>query len=597
MSFEGGSPALGTDYTATAEFTDANAGTDKTAIVTVTLKSGNYTLAENTYNLTGQTIDKANFNGITEITGSVLANWADSVALPAIPDGAGYGAPTGDDLTNLGITDGVLHYTGGSGVTTGGTYTVIVPVTGATNYNDYNITVTLTGRGKETLSITGVTAQNGTYTGQRQLGYTGTPTAEGYDGGFTVTYNADPVNAGNYTVTIAIPDDCIQYTGSVTLDFTIAPAQVTVTALDRNIYTGQKAPDLSAPASGVDYEVSGLLGEDTLGGTVTMEYRKDGAAVTPNVYAPGEYDIAISCAGTNPNYTVTCVKGKLTVYINPSSLPDVYNVTVAPTSHGSVSVSPSNASQGVTVTVTVTPAEGYELASLTVTDESGNKIAVKGSGNVYTFTMPDSCVTVTATFRAGSAACDGGADCPLRAFNDLDVNAWYHDGIHYCLENGLMDGVDNALFAPNASLTRAMLVTILWRVEGRPVVNYYMPFTDVDGGAWYAEAVRWAASEGIVNGVTDTSFAPDDPITREQLAAILWRYAKAKGYDVSIGEETNILSYADFDQIGEYAIPAMQWACVAGIINGLTESTLVPQGTATRAQAATMLMRFCENVK
>ena len=157
-----------------------------------------------------------------------------------------------------------------------------------------------------------------------------------------------------------------------------------------------------------------------------------------------------------------------------------------------------------------------------------------------------------------------------------------------------MEGVDDTLFAPNASLTRKMLVTILWRVEGKPVVNYYMPFTDVDGAAWYAEAVRWAASEGIVNGVTDTSFAPDDPITREQLAAILYRYAKAKGYDVSIGEETNILSYADFAQISEYAIPAMQLACGAGIINGFTESTLVPQGTATRAQVATMLMRFCE---
>ncbi len=274
-----------------------------------------------------------------------------------------------------------------------------------------------------------------------------------------------------------------------------------------------------------------------------------------------------------------------------------YAVTVTEAKGGTVTASPTNSSAGGKITVTVTPDEGYSLASLTVTDAKGNEIAVSGSGSTYTFTMPDSAVTVTAIFRAGAVVCDGGASCPLRAFNDLDAYAWYHDGVHYCLANGLMEGVADTLFAPNASLTRAMLVTILWRVEGKPVVNCYMPFTDVDGGAWYAEAVRWAASEDIVNGVTDTSFAPDDHITREQLAAILWRYAKAKGCDVSIGEETNILSYADFAQISEYAKPAMQWACGAGIINGVTESTLVPQGTATRAQAATMLMRFCENVK
>ena len=111
------------------------------------------------------------------------------------------------------------------------------------------------------------------------------------------------------------------------------------------------------------------------------------------------------------------------------------------------------------------------------------------------------------------------------------------------------------------------------------------------------EAVRWAASEGIVNGVSDTEFAPGADVTREQFAAILYRYAQYRGYDVSVGESTNILSYADFDAVSEYAVSALQWACGEGIITGVTESTLVPQGTATRAQAAAMLQRFCENVK
>ena len=144
--------------------------------------------------------------------------------------------------------------------------------------------------------------------------------------------------------------------------------------------------------------------------------------------------------------------------------------------------------------------------------------------------------------------------------------------------------------------SRAMIATILWRLEGSPVVNYTMRFDDVDAGSWYGEAVRWAASEGIVTGYGSNSFGPDDPITREQMATMLYRYAQYKKYDVSVGENTNILSYADSDQLGEWAVPAMQWACGAGLINGTGDgSTLSPQGQATRAQAAGVLMRFCEN--
>ena len=160
-----------------------------------------------------------------------------------------------------------------------------------------------------------------------------------------------------------------------------------------------------------------------------------------------------------------------------------------------------------------------------------------------------------------------------------------------------MDGVSDARFAPDGTVTRAQLVTILWRLDGGPAVNYLLPFTDVAEGEWYTEAVRWAASEGIVNGVSDTEFAPGADVTREQFAAILYRYAQYKGYDVSIGESTNILSFTDFDAVSEYAVSALQWACGEGVITGVTESTLVPQGTATRAQAAAMLQRFCENVK
>ena len=179
-------------------------------------------------------------------------------------------------------------------------------------------------------------------------------------------------------------------------------------------------------------------------------------------------------------------------------------------------------------------------------------------------------------------------------FDDSGRGDWFYDNVVYVYENGLMDGVSDTLFDPDSTVTRAQLVTMLWRLDGEPSVNYALPFTDVSGGEWYAEAVRWAAGEGIVNGVSETEFAPNAAVTREQLAAILHRYAQHKGYDVSIGESTNILSYSDFASISEYAISAMQWACGEGIITGVTESTLEPQGTATRAQSAAILMRFLE---
>lgn len=180
-------------------------------------------------------------------------------------------------------------------------------------------------------------------------------------------------------------------------------------------------------------------------------------------------------------------------------------------------------------------------------------------------------------------------------FTDVPEGAWYEDAAAYVYKHGLMAGTSGSTFSPEGTTTRGQIVTILWRLSGSPVVNYLMDFDDVDPAAYYGEAIRWATSEGIAGGYGGGVFGPDDPITREQLATMLWRYAQTEGYDVSIGEDTNILSYTDVADLSEYAIPAMQWAVGAGIINGTGDgSTLTPQGQATRAQAAVMLMRFCE---
>ena len=180
-------------------------------------------------------------------------------------------------------------------------------------------------------------------------------------------------------------------------------------------------------------------------------------------------------------------------------------------------------------------------------------------------------------------------------FADVPESYWAYDAIQYVYGEGLMAGTSGSAFSPEGTTTRGQIVTILWRLSGSPVVNYLMDFDDVDPAAYYAEAIRWATSEGIAGGYGGGVFGPDDPITREQLAVMLHRYAQHEGYDVSIGEDTNILSYADAFTVSEYAVSALQWACGAGIISGTGDgSTLTPQGEATRAQAATVLMRFCE---
>lgn len=196
---------------------------------------------------------------------------------------------------------------------------------------------------------------------------------------------------------------------------------------------------------------------------------------------------------------------------------------------------------------------------------------------------------------AAYTVCAKDDSCPLGAFGDLTAAAWYHDGVHYCLENGLMRGVSGGKFLPDGSTTRAQLVTILWRLEGSPKTTGAVRFGDTAGGAWYTEAVRWAAGCGVVKGYDNGCFGPNDAVTREQMAAILYRYAQHKGYDVSTGEDTNILSFDDAFAVSEYAIPAMQWACGSGMVRGIAQKggmLLAPRDTTTRAQAATLIMRF-----
>ena len=270
--------------------------------------------------------------------------------------------------------------------------------------------------------------------------------------------------------------------------------------------------------------------------------------------------------------------------------PTTYDIVIPSALANTVKADKTKAAAGDTVTLTVS-GEG----TLTVTDANGKTVALTdlGSGK-YTFKMPSAKVSVGFKTTADQP-CDGGKDCPSAPFTDVDTAKWYHLSIDYVLTHKMMNGVSSRAFAPNANLTRGMLVQILYNLEGKPK-GTAANFSDVQADAWYAEAVGWAASNKVVTGYADGTFRPNAAVTREQAAAILYRYAQSKGIDVSVGENTNILSYVDVQQASEYAIPALQWAVGAGVLNGKNGGRLAPTGTATRAEIAAIMQRWCENI-
>ena len=258
-----------------------------------------------------------------------------------------------------------------------------------------------------------------------------------------------------------------------------------------------------------------------------------------------------------------------------------YPITVpSKTENGTVTVSPKSASAGSTVTITVKPDSGYVLETISVTDKNGNdlKLTDKGGGK-YTFTMPASKVEVKATFMEDNSV--------LNFFYDVPNDAYYYEAVKWAAENGITGGVGNSLFAPNQPCTRAQIVTFLWRVAGSPVVNYLMPFTDVDEGAYYAEAVRWAASTGIVTGLTESTFGTNGICTRAQAAAMIYRYAQAQGKGFT-GAWMFLLPFTD---VPEWAYESVAWCYMNGVTTGVSETAFAPGNDCTRAQIVTFLWR------
>ena len=255
--------------------------------------------------------------------------------------------------------------------------------------------------------------------------------------------------------------------------------------------------------------------------------------------------------------------------------------------NGTISVD-RYATEGDDVTITVSPDEAYLLDELTVT-ANGKEVEVKDNGDgTYTFKMPSADAKIVVTF-AEDPDWEPEPEEPAMPFTDVNENDWFYDVVLYAYDNGLMTGVSATEFAPNQTTTRGMIVSMLARLEGVTSAED-AGFADVAANDWYATAVNWAASEGIVNGFEDNTFRPNDPITREQLAAMLMNYAAWKGEDVNA--RADLSDYADAASISSWAEDVLAWANAEGLINGMTATTIDPQGATTRAQTAAMFERF-----
>lgn len=255
--------------------------------------------------------------------------------------------------------------------------------------------------------------------------------------------------------------------------------------------------------------------------------------------------------------------------------------------NGTISVD-RYATEGDKVTITVSPDEAYLLDELTVT-ANGKEVEVKDNGDgTYTFKMPSADAKIVVTF-AEDPDWEPEPEEPAMPFTDVNENDWFYDVVLYAYDNGLMTGVSATEFAPNQTTTRGMIVSMLARLEGVTSAED-AGFADVAANDWYATAVNWAASVGVVNGYEDDTFRPNAPITREQMAAILYNYADYKGYDVSA--RADLSDYADAASISSWAEDVLAWANAEGLINGMTATTIDPQGATTRAQTAAMFERF-----
>ena len=478
--------------------------------------------------------------------------------------------------------------------TAAGTYTFTVTATNSagSDSEEYTLTikavsVTDVSLNKETLSLyTGDTAsltatvEPDNATNKNVTWSSDKPAVATVEGG-TVT----AMGAGEATITVTTED------GSKTATCTvIVHTATTITTQPQNVsVTEGQSATFSVAASGdnlrYQWQINSGNGWSAITGATDASYTIDRTttAMSGNQYR---------CIVTGNGGETTSSAATLTVrsYEPPYTGKYSYELTTSVGDHGSLTVD-RYATEGEKVTITVTPDEAYKLDDLSVTAGGKDVELVDNGDGTFSFTMPSADVKISATFAEDPdwTEPEEPATDVSDIFLDIAPNAWYKDAVQYAYDSGLMTGVSANEFAPEATTTRAMIVSMLARLEGVESAES-AGFTDVAANDWYATAVNWAAASGITSGTGDGNFSPNTAITREQLAAILMNYAQYKGQDVSA--RATLDTYNDATAISNWANDVMSWAVAEGLISGVTADTLQPQGAATRAQVAAILQRF-----
>ncbi len=689
---------------AVGKMADANAGDNKSVTVTgvklAGARAGSYSLTS----VNPVTVDigkdvytpaplaggaKYGRSGTVQLTAALVAG----ARVDAVDVTAGKALLNGEPT----VSGDSMHFAFQNNATVGETAIVRVAVA-SDNYQDYAIVITLTVGSKETQSAFGFAApaQTKTY-GDAPF----TVPATGAAVGSSVTYesSAPEVAAvdqttgqvtirkvGEAVITANAAETAEYVAASASYRLTVNKAAVTVAAKSQSIYVGDSIPDLTNPVLNTHYTISGLVGGDTLGGVPVMAYQTGGTAVMPDTSKSGSYDIVIvSAAGGNGNYAVTYQPATLTIADRPTTSgggtgggggggtgggTTTTTDTTQQNADGSTTTIKTDAATG-TVTETTKYADGSTVtmetkkdgsttetretamgvAGTTVTDKNGavTEVSAKVStaavqaaeqtgrpvtlpvqaeaarqggqaaavkvdaptGNVAV-EIPTKNLTVgtvavlvsadgTETLVKKSAVSENGVVLTLngaatvklvdnsRKFDDVPAASWANNAVTFVAAREIFSGTSETSFAPEQPMTRGMLAKVLHNLENNPTAGVAGGFADVAAGAWYADAVDWAVGRNIVSGYGDGSFGAGDSITREQLAVMLWRYAG------SPASAHTLDGFRDTNQISEYAQQALAWANENGIMSGKGEGILDPQGTATRAQVAQMLMQLVDS--
>ena len=533
-----------------------------------------------TCTISGLTVDKAAAPTLADI--SVRQKYTTTsgekdIGAAGMPDKAGvltYAKGTETTTGTVTVTSWDVDSTGKvtytlSGGTVNDTVTLPIKIT-STNYADstVNVVITLTDKETPTATANDITV---TYTGSAvpDSAITGTASVE-----------------GSWSFKNAVPVNVADSSDSVTVVFTPADTNTYETVEDIIKVTINKATPTGTPAYTAITSDGKTLADAALaigtitptGGSIAWDVAAD-TAVTANTaynwtYTPTDGDNYNNLTGSIKPYVVSSSSGGST---------PTYPPTVTQPENGSVTVSPKSPKKGDTVTITPKPDAGYTVEQILVTDKNGNAVKVTNNGDgTYSFTQPADKVNVEVIFMEDNTM--------LNFFVDVPANAYYYDAVLWAAENGITGGVDDTHFAPNAPCTRAQIVTFLWRAVGSPVVNYAMDFSDVPADAYYAEAVRWAVSQGITKGTGDTTFGPNATCTRAQAMTFIYRSEQAQGGGMQ-GAWMFLNPFSDVD-LENYYGEAVMWAVANGVTSGTTDTTFSPNADCTRAQIVTFLYRF-----